>query len=356
MPLRVVVAGSGFAGLGVARHLQDECDVTIVSPSGRFVYLPLIHEIVGETVDAPEVTRALADVLPKCAIVVDKVASVYDKEIVTARSERIPFDVLVVAVGAEPNDFGVKGVKEHAITFTSAGDALRANAALKIASADAADAFRPARVLVVGAGYTGVEVAAEAAALLDRLGSEREVLVLDALPEIFPRQSPEFRDGVREGLDRLGITLRTSQRIVEVRADGAIVQGKDGRTSLEPADAIFWCAGAKPRQVPGVDPNVRPTLQSVARDDVYVLGDAARFPKEWGVPQLAQTAEQQAEIAAHNILHPERPRPYEPSIRGVIVSVGPGYAVAELTKGPVLTGKVPWTVKRNLYKAKILFA
>lgn len=356
MKQRVVVAGSGFAGLGVARQLQADFDVTVVTPSGRFVYLPLIHEIVGESVEAPEVTRPLEDILRDVRIVIGKAASVEGKELVTSRGERIPFDKLVVAVGAEPNDFGVPGVKEHSFTFTSAGDALRANAALKVASANAADAFRAARIIIVGAGYTGVEVAAEAAVLLDRLGSEREVIVLDALPEIFPRQSEDFREGIREGLERLDIELRTSQRIVEVRKDGVVVQEKDGGTRFVEGDAVFWCAGSKPRAIEGVDPNVRPTLQSVGRDDVFVLGDAARFPREMGVPPLAQTAEQQADLAAHNIAKPGSMREYKPSIKGVIVSVGPGYAVAELNRGPVMRGKVPWTVKRSLYKAKIALA
>ncbi|MBW3583006.1 MAG: hypothetical protein KY455_07905, partial [Euryarchaeota archaeon] len=94
----------------------------------------------------------------------------------------------------------------------------------------------------------------------------------------------------------------------------------------------------------------------VARDDVYIVGDAAQFPREMGVPKLAQTAEHQAEIAAWNILNPERHKHYATLVKGIIVSIGHDYAVAELSGDMVYTGKIPWHVKRTLYKAKIRLA
>jgi NADH dehydrogenase FAD-containing subunit len=351
--LRVVVAGAGFAGLNVAKELEDDCDVTLIAPTDRFVFVPLIHEVASDKLLPGDVTRRLADVLPKTRLVHGRAAKVDGKHLVAASGDRYVFDVLVVAVGSEPNDFGVKGVREHALTFNNLGDALRANGTLKSAAGTVQG--RPLRVTVVGAGFTGVEVSGEAAELLDKLGVARQVTLLDALPDIFPRQSPEFRRKIREGLDRRGLELRTGQKIVEVRPDGVVVSSGEN-TGLVPSDVTFWCAGVKPRTVEGVDPNVRMTLQSVARDDVYVVGDTARFPREKGVPQLGQTAEDQAKVVAWNVLYPEKKREYEPRVKGVIVSVGHDYAVAEISGGPVLAGRIPWHVKRQLYKAKIALA
>ncbi|HWG89719.1 MAG TPA: FAD-dependent oxidoreductase [Candidatus Thermoplasmatota archaeon] len=353
---KVVVAGAGFAGLRVAQRLQDHADVTLVCPSERFVYLPLIHEVLSDHVGATEVTRLLEDVVPKVRHVRGRAAAVEGKELVTASGERFPFDALVVAIGAGVNDFGVPGVAENALSFYSVGDALRANAELKVAAAAAADRHEPVRVAVVGAGFTGVEVAGETAFLLDGLGVERQVTLLDALPDIFPRQSPAFREGIREGLKRLDLDLRTHQKIIRVDPDGPVVAKEGTEGEKIQADVTFWCAGIKPKNLPGVDPNVRPTLQSVARDDIYLCGDAARFPREMGVPALAQTAEQQAPIVAHNILHPEDKKSYAANVKGIIVSVGPKFAVAEIGGAGVFTGVVPWHIKRNLYKAKIALA
>jgi NADH dehydrogenase FAD-containing subunit len=194
-------------------------------------------------------------------------------------------------------------------------------------------------------------VAGEAAELLDALSAPRQVTLLDALPTIFPRQSDKFRQGVMDGLARARLELRTQQRITEVRPDAVVV----GEEAL-PSDVTFWCAGVKPRALEGVDPKVRPTLESVARPDIYVLGDAAAFPRELDVAKLAQTAEQQAKVAAHNILQPGGPKLYQPEVKGLIVSIGHGYAVAEVAGGTVFTGPVPWHVKRQLYKAKIAMA
>jgi NADH dehydrogenase len=369
---RVVVAGAGFAGLNVAKELEDDCDVTLVAPTDRFVYLPLIHEVVSENVTPSEVTRRLADVLPHTTLVHGRALMVQGRELVTAAGERLPFDKLVVAVGAEPNDFGVKGVREHALTFYSVGEALRANATLKMLAsqietrpvrvvaagarrAEDQDARRPAgplRVVVVGAGFTGVEVAGEVAELLDKLDVPRDVSLLDAMPDIFPRQGAAFRKKIKEAIDEQKLRLTLGRKIVEVRVDAVVVDG----APPVPSDITFWCAGIKPRAVEGVDPNVRPTLQSAKDDAVFVVGDAARFPRELGVPQLAQTAEDQAKVVAWNVLYPERMRAYEPDVKGIIVSVGHDNAVAELKGGIVLTGRIPWHVKRRLYKAKIALA
>lgn len=346
--MRIVIAGAGFAGLNVAKALEQDHDVTLVAPSDRFVYVPLIHEVVSDRVLPRETTRLLAEVLPGTTLVHGRAAAVEGRNLVTEAGERLAFDRCVVAVGAEPNDFGISGVHEHALTFGTLGDALRANGTLKLL-AGKVDHRRAARIAIVGASFTGVELAGEVAELLDALGVAREVLLLEARDGIFPHQSPEFRRKVREALDRRKLELRTGQKIVEARADGVVVDGR----GLVASDVTFWCAGVKPRQVRGVDPRVRPTLQSVARDDVFVLGDAARFPKEMEVPQLAQTAEEEAEVCAWNVLYPDRPRSYAADVRGLIVSIGHDEAVAELKGGIVLSGRIPWHVKQMLYKAKI---
>lgn len=370
-PRRVVIAGAGFAGLNVAKDLESDCDVTLVAPTDQFVYLPLIHEVASDNVLPRDVVRRLGEVLPETRLVHGRAARVEGKTLVTAAGERIPFDTLVVAVGAEPNDFGVKGVRENALTFYSIGDALRANGTVRNAAAQVgtsarvgprrsgegieSSSGRAVRITVVGAGFTGVEVAGEVKELLEKLDVPHEILLLDALPDIFPRQSAEFRRKIREGLAERRLEVRTGQKIIEVRPDAVVVAGEPEPTVI-PSDVTFWCAGVKPRALEGVDSNVRRTLQSAARDDVFVLGDAARFPREMGVPALAQTAEDQAKLVAWNILYPERLREYEPHVKGVIVSIGHHLAVAELAGGIVLAGQIPWHVKRMLYKAKIALA
>lgn len=342
-----MVCGAGFAGARVAKSLDGKADVTLVAPSDRFVYLPLIHEMLSERQLPRDVTKPLEDIVPTATRLHDAATGVDGDELITRGGHRIPFDALVVAVGAEPNDFGIPGVRENTHSFYSVRDALLANAALKTAAVEFAG--RPVRVVVVGASFTGVEVAGEAAELLQKLDTPYDIRLLDAMPTLFPHQGDEFRRGIHEGLDRLGLRVRTGQTITRVEP-GRVVVGDPG----EPveADVVFWCAGARPRRLEGVDARVRPTLQSIDRDDVFVLGDAADFPRDMKVPKLAQTAEAQAPVVVHNLLKPDRMVAYEPDVKGLIVSVGHHYAVAEIS-GTVLRGNIPWHIKRRLYKTKI---
>ncbi len=346
---RVVVCGAGFAGVRVAKALEGKADVTLVAPADRFVYLPLIHEMLSEQQLPRDVTKPLRDIVPQATHIHEAAVAVEGNDLVTSGGHRIPFDQLVVAVGAEPNDFGIPGVRENTYSFYSVKDALLANAALKTAAVEIAG--RPIRVVVVGASFTGVEVAGEAAELLRRLDFRYDIQLLDAADRIFPHQDDEFRQHVHDGLDRLGLRVRTDQRITRVEPGRVHVAGDEGEEAVE-ADVVFWCAGARPRRIEGVDMTVRPTLQSTSRDDVFVLGDAAEFPREWGVPKLAQTAEAQSPVVAHNLLKPNRMMEYEPEVKGLIVSVGHNYAVADIG-GTVLKGQIPWHIKRRLYKTKI---
>lgn len=349
---RVVVAGAGFAGVKVAKELAGHADVTVLAPTHQFVYLPMIHEVLSETSLPRTVTRDLDEVLPEAEHRYGRAQRLDGDELVTTDGERIGFDQLVVAVGAAPNDFGVPGVDEHALSFYSVGDALRANATLKHTAAGIGE--RPLRVTVVGASFTGVEVAGEVADLLDSLDVEREITLLEARDTIFPHQSATFRETVHDRLDALDLELELKRLVSEVREDEVLV-GEGSQAETLSADVTFWCAGVRPRTIEGVDHRVDATLRSRSREDVFVVGDAASFPDQ-DVPKLAQTAESQAEVAVHNILHPDDPRTYDLRVRGLILSIGQGFAVAEVTDGPVFKGRVPWHVKRNLYKVKMKLA
>ncbi len=346
---KVVIAGAGFAGVKTAKALQGKADITLIAPTDRFVYLPLIHELISEHENPPSVSKRLSDIFQTATLVEDRVIAVEDKEAVTASGARYPFDHFVHAAGAEPNDFGLPGVRDHTFSFYSIRDALLANGHLKAAAASVYG--RPVKVIIVGASFTGVEVAGEVRELMNKLDVECDIELLDAGQDIFIHQSKAFRDAVWDGIKDLGLKVRLNCRISIVN-EGVVIVGKGKQKEALPADVILWCAGARPRTIDGVDPNVGPTMQMVGRDDIWVVGDAANFPRELGVPKLAQTAEQMAPLAAHNILNPDRLKSYQPEVKGIIVSLGQDRAVAEVA-GTTMTGKIPWHMKKRLYKAKI---
>jgi NADH dehydrogenase len=350
-PERVVVAGAGFAGVDVAKALQDDREVVLVAPQEEFVYLPMIHEVLSETSRPGDVSIPLDDIAPKAEHVHGRAQRVEDGELVTTDGQRLAFDRLVVAIGAQPADFGVEGVDEHGLSMYSIGDAMRANAELKHAATEVDGSLE---VTVVGASFTGVEVAGEVADLLDAHDVDRSVRLVEARPRIFPNRSDRFREGVFDGIDRLDIDLHTDAMVDEVTDEAVDARVEDEERTWT-SHVTFWCAGVEPRTIEGVDQRVDEQLVSVSDPDVFVAGDAARF-EDREVPRLAQTAEDQADVVVHNVRNPGEPVAYDPQVRGLLVSIGERYAVAELQHGPVFTGRIPWHIKRNLYKAKMTLA
>lgn len=343
---RVVVAGAGFAGMKAAELLTTDHEVVVVAPRPRFTFLPLVHELLSEETVPADIERGLDEIAP-ATYVQGKAAAVEEKRLVTEDGQRIRFDALVVAIGAEPHFFGVPGAREHALPLWSLHQALAVNVRLKrlLLMPPTAGSYR---ITVVGAGATGLEVATEAAAFFDRYDAPHEVRVLEMRPQIFPESRARFRREVRKGLKRLGVQLMTQTVVKEVTADGPrVAMGEDEQRVLA-SDATIWCAGIRGRMVRPLSMKVDWTLRSVDHDAVWIAGDCARFPEP--VAQLAQTAEAQGEVVAYNVRHPDQPKTYEPKVKGTILSLGPGYAVAETGTGNVMAGKLPWHLKKQYYK------
>ena len=340
---RVVIVGGGAGGLELATRLGDRfgrrgrLDVTLIDRNRTHVWKPKLHEIAAGSMDlsAHEVNY-LAQAhwhgfrwrigeltgIDREQREVHVSAFVDDEgqEVTAARS--FGYDTLVIAVGSCSNDFGTPGVAEHALKLESQADARRfhsrlVNACIR-AHAQTAP-LRPAQlhVAIIGAGATGVELAAElhrttrevVAYGLDRVDPTKDihVSVIEAADRVLPAL-PERLSKATEGLLReLGVQVHTSARVAAVRADA--VHLADGR--VLPAELVVWAAGVKApevlKDIGGLETNrihqlvVKPTLQTTRDDDVFALGDCAACPwldragqPQGNVPPRAQAAHQQA--------------------------------------------------------------
>src|SRR6185503_3048544 len=232
------------------------------------------------------------------------------------------YDVLVVAVGSQNNDFGTPGVVDHAIKLESKSDARRfhermVNACIRAHAQSSPLGAHQLKVAIIGAGATGVELAAElhrttrevVAYGLDQVDAQKDIgitlieaaeRVLPALPERVSRETEKL-------LARLGVDVLVGAKVSEVGPDH--VSLTDGRTI--PAELIVWAAGVKApdflRDIAGLETNrinqlvVRPTLQTSRDDDIFAIGDCAACAWPRGnngqgsvVPPRAQAAHQQA--------------------------------------------------------------
>ncbi len=287
---------------------------------------------------------------------------------VSISGRRVPYRALAICLGSVPAYYGVPGAAEHLHQVYGLAAAMRLARALRAARPDARD--RPTggrvRVVVVGGGSTGVEVAAEIATTdWARLGhpSDRRievVLVCGAQPLLAGLPAPLVARA-RRLLDEAGVLLDEGRNVTEVLRDELRLQ--DG--GVLRFDLGIWTAGieAPPavRALPGPHGRagrvvVEPTLQLPGHPEAFALGDVVEHRAALtgqATPQTAQAALEEARWTAGNLARWEAGEPLRPFRfrgRGTIVSVGRARASAQV--GDVTVWGRPAAVLKSLVEAE----
>ncbi|GAA3121715.1 FAD-dependent oxidoreductase [Planomonospora alba] len=271
MTHHIVVIGAGYAGLTAANRLArrlspGQAQVTLVNAAGTFLERVRLHQVAaGQAVPEPAVT----DLARGARFVRGRVESITaDRRELRLGSTTMRYDTLVYAAGSVADLEGAPGVAEHALTVSGTGDTTRLRD--RVARIPAGGVLT-----VVGAGPTGIEVAAELAE------SHRRLRVrLLAAEDPGGRWSPAARAHLRRAFDRLGVEVMTGAKVVRVDASGARLA--DGRSVG--SDAVVWAAGFRAPALAreaglAVDGHDRVlvdrTARSISHPDVYAVGDAA---------------------------------------------------------------------------------
>jgi NADH dehydrogenase len=297
------------------------------------------------------------------------VAPFVDEDGDTVTSARgIPYDTLVIAVGSRTNDFGTPGAREYAIALDDPAEAGRFHRRLVnayIRAQTQAEPLRPEQlhVAIIGAGATGVELAAElhnttrtlVSYGLDRIDPDRDIqlIVIEAADRVLPVLPKRLSDAALELLESMRVSVRTASRVAEVLPDGVRLATGE----IVPAELTVWAAGVKApdflRDLDGLETNrinqlvVRATLQTTRDDDVFALGDCAACPwlgKQGAVvPPRAQAAHQQASHLVKQMRRRLAGKPLKPwryRDFGSLVSLGEYSTVGNLMGS--LTGGNLW--------------
>lgn len=377
---RIVIVGGGAGGLPLATALGDKLGrrgraaITLVDRAETHVWKPLLHEVAAGRMDAGAHDvdylavahwhhfrfrqGAIAGLnRARRELMLQAVNDDDGRQILPERS--VPYDTLVICVGSTTSDFGVPGAAAHAISLDTPQEAERFHrrllAAVVRADGEATEG-RPAQVdiVIIGAGATGVELAAEIRQTtrdhadygLDRLDPARDIhlTLLEAAPRILPQLGERIAKAATDLLGRLVIAVRTGERVVAVAADG--VQTASG--AVLHADLIVWAAGIQAPPLlgalDGLEVNrahqlvVTATLQTTRDPDIFAFGDCAAAPWLGGkqgvlVPPRAQAARQQAALLVRTMRARLDGRPL-PEFRfhdfGSLVSLGELSAVGNL--------------------------
>jgi NADH:ubiquinone reductase (H+-translocating) len=365
---RVVIAGGGFAGFHAARRLgrlaKGSLEVVLVNPTDYFLYLPLLPEVAAGILDPRTVAAPLA---ATCRGVRHVLGAVTDIDIdgrqlgvqdPEGNRRTVGYDQLVIAFGSVSKLLPIPGVADHAHGFRSLAEALylRDHLLRQIELADLSDdrAERDSRCtfVVVGAGYTGTEVAASGQLLTAIAARHRAALsgqklrwmLLDIAPRIMPELDPRLSAIATKVLSARGVEIRTGTRVEHASADG--VKLSDGE--FVPTSSLIWCVGVRP------DPMVarlglpmqqgRLTVDEYlavpGHPEIHACGDAAAVPdltRPGSVTAMtAQHAQRQGKLVAGNIAASYglgggriRRRPYRHHDLGFVVDLGGVKAAAD---------------------------
>jgi NADH dehydrogenase len=380
-PHRIVIVGGGTGGLELATRLGESqgrngrARVTLVDRNETHMWKPLLHEVAAGSLDihAHQIDYlaqghwhgfafrlGAIEALDRERRVVT-IGAVVDSEGLALLPRRdLEYDTLVIAVGGATNDFGIRGVRDHAAMLDSPADAERFHrrliAACVRANAAGEAGSRPdVNVVIVGAGATGVELAAQLRATTGVLASygltafdpqkQVKITLLEAADRILPPLPERVSIATAKLLANMDIEVRPNERVIEMTNDAIRTAGGD----VLHYDLTVWTAGVKAPDwlagFGGLATNkanqiiVRPTLQSVTDDNVFALGDCAECPwpeKGRTLPPLAQAAHQQASFLARMIERRIKGQPLQTFSYhnyGSLVSLGDYSAVGNLMGG-----------------------
>ena len=313
---RVVILGGGFGGLYTALALSKlpwgkiaKPEITLVDQRDRFVFVPLLYELVTDELQTWEIAPPYSELLAGTGIKfhqsgvagIDTAASSVHLQDDTV----LPYDRLVLALGGEtPMDMAA-GVEEHAIAFRTLNDAYALKGRLREIENSNADKIR---VAVVGGGYSGVEVACK---LAERLGERGRLRIVERGTAIL-QNSPDFNQkAAQEALTEKGIWIDYETTVTEVGANTISLEYKE-QIDVIPVDLVLWTVGNRVNPLITGLPfakneqqqlKIQPTLQLLDQDHIFALGDLAEGKDADGnkVPTTAQSALQQADYTAWNI-------------------------------------------------------
>ena len=388
---RVVILGGGFGGLHLVRHLEGrlargEADVTLVDRSNYSLFTPLLYQIATGELPPHAIAYPLRVPLARAGMrfVRGEITEVdVERKVVRTSEGEIPYDLAVVLLGSVTNDYGIPGVREHALTVKWLEDGRALRHRILSAFEEAAlerDPEKRRRLLsfaIVGAGPVGVELAASMRDLMDHtlrgiyptidIRADPSIVLIDGADRVIPQMDVRLSRIAMTRMERLGVRVLLQTLVSEITAEQ--VKTRDGRT-IE-AQTVIWAGGIKTNPVVAAIPLphakdgrlvVDAFFRAGGRDDVLAFGDAAAMDDGGHpLPQLAQVAVLQAKTAAHNVAHAVRGEPlerYRHRRKGDLVALGRTSAAAEFARPVhvVLSGFAAWTVWRTNYLLQLVGA
>jgi len=388
---KILILGGGFGGLYTALELEKQfasnpaVEMTLVNRDNFISFTPMLHEVAASDLDMTHIVNPIRKMLKRVNLFLGDVEKIdlQAKTVTVAHgsdhhTHDLPYDHLVIGLGAITNFYQLPGLEERALTMKSLGDAISVRNHL-IAALEEADTECAAKaclretlmtVVVAGGGFAGVETMAaindflhESLCFYRNLRPEqiRTVLVHSG-PVILPELSERLGRYAQKKLAARGIDIRLDVRVTGVTDEG--IQLSDGSTIQ--TRTVVWTAGTAPNPLLGSLPCNKDHGRLIANEflevpgwpGVWALGDCALVPDRTtgkACPPTAQHALRQGRVLARNIAAAVRggsKKPFVFSTLGQLAAIGRRVGVANIL-GFNFSGFVAWWLWRTIYLSKL---
>ena len=385
--MRVIVVGGGFAAVQFAKTLRkklraSECEILLFSRENHMVFHPLLADVAGASINPDAAATPLRQMLPGVACRtervqrIDLVSSEVEFDDGTGTLSRLPFDHVVIACGAESNLDIIPGMAEHALGFKVMRDAtdLRQHIVRQMEQAEVSrnpDLRRwHLSFIVVGAGFSGVELAGEINELVrsstrfyrNFRKEDVHVTLVHSQDHILPEVARTLGEFARKKMEKSGITIRLNTRAVAATHQG--IELSNGQM-LEGATVVCTIGTTTAPLVQHLDvPKERgrirttPDMRIEGQTNAWAIGDCAFIVNASDNQPSATTgqfAERQGRQAALNlvrIVKGEATQPFRFKALGQLCSIGGYQAVAEMF-GMRISGFLAWLLWRGVYLVKL---
>lgn len=356
---KVVIVGGGFGGLTCAQGLaKANVDVTLVDRTNHHLFQPLLYQVAIAGLSPAEIAAPIRGVLSdqkNTRVLLGSVSAVHlaSQTVELDDGSSLPFDHLVLAVGAKTSYFGHEEWEKDAPGLKSLGDALEIRHRVLLAFEQAERETDPSvqkellTFVVIGGGPTGVELAGAIAELahvtLDNDfraidPDKTQVILVEAGPTVLSPFTPGLQERAKEQLAEMGVQIRAGQRVTTIDAGGVVLDGKDRIA----ARTVLWAAGVRGTRLAetlGVplDRQGRVIVETDAslpgHPNVFAIGDMAAFPDGKGtLPGLCPVAMQQGRYVAEFIRKDtgkEQRKPFAYVDKGTMATIGRSRAIAQ---------------------------
>jgi NADH dehydrogenase len=360
--MKVVIIGAGFAGLTVAQKLAANkgFEITIIDKNPYQLFSPLLYQVATGGLPEDDIAYPIRAAIPGVNYLRGELIKINETEkTITLKDQSIiEYEYLVLATGSTGNTFGIPGVKENTLQMKTIAEARAIKYQLLNMYEEIEAGHKPKdalKVIVVGAGPTGVEVSGAVAELQKSMKHEfpdiykfASVTLVEAGPRVLPMFKEKSSMHAQKELEEIGVTVKTNAEVD--RMYESTVHLKNGEILM--AGTIIWAAGVAAHsewaKIGEADRSNRIVVDEYLRSkpNIFVIGDGAHFQHEGKpLPMVAPVAMQMGRHVAKQILNIKTNKSltkFKYKDKGQMATIGRRRAVVEMPNGLRFHGTLAW--------------